>query len=193
MNHSSPEMRERDNKEVFLFAKNFFRNPLRNAAIIPSSTYACTAMLKNIDFRTIHTVVELGPGTGIFTKELIKRCAPDANILLIELEKSYVENLRQKFGTRVTIENARAELLDDILEKHSLRKADLIVSGLPFFKEAINNKLLESIKKQTEEKAIFRFFTYLPPVAKRIYKKLPLRKIAFVLKNIPPLWIYGVN
>lgn len=187
------ETRQGGDRETFLFAKNFFKNPLRNASITPSSASASRAMLKNIDFSKIHNVVELGPGTGVFTEELLKMCAADTNIVLIELEKSYVENLRRKFGARVTVENTDARFLEEIMKKHGMAKPDLIISGLPFFKEALSDPLLRSIKKQTDQRAIFRFFTYMPPVAKRVYKTLPIRKIAFVLKNVPPLWIYGVN
>lgn len=193
MNNTSPKTPEREPKEAFLFARNFFKNPLRNASITPSSVFAGRAMLKDIDFSTIHTVMELGPGTGIFTEELIRRCVPNTKIVLVELEKSYVENLRRKFGARVTVENTDAGFLEEVLEKHDIVRPDLIISGLPFFKEALSDRLLASIKKQTDQGTIFRFFTYMPPIAKRLYKNLPLRKTAFVLKNIPPLWIYGVN
>ncbi|KKU66627.1 MAG: Ribosomal RNA adenine dimethylase, phospholipid N-methyltransferase [Parcubacteria group bacterium GW2011_GWA2_47_16] len=193
MNNTCPKTPERERKDAFLFAKNFFKNPLRNASITPSSVFAGHAMMQGIDFSKIHTVMELGPGTGVFTTELVKKCALNTKIVLVELEKSYVENLRRKFGARVTVENANAQLLDTLLLKHGISKLDLLISGLPFFEEAINDRLLASIKKQTDTGTIFRFFTYMPPVVKRIYKNLPIRKTAFVLRNIPPLWIYGVN
>ena len=178
---------------MLLFAKNFVKNPLRNASIIPSSVYAGRAMVKNIDFSNIHTVVELGPGTGVFTNELIKRCLPGTKIILIELEKSYIENLKKLFGDKVVVENANAHVLDEILEKHKVSKLDLLISGLPFFEEVISKQFIDTIKRHTDSGTIFRFFTYVPPVAKRVYIKLSIKKITFVLKNIPPLWIYGVN
>lgn len=193
MNQSFQKTPERDDKDALLFAKNFFRNPLRNASIMPSSSFASVAMLKNLDFSSIHTILELGPGTGVFTKEIIKRSAPFTKIILIELEETYVKRLRRKFGAKVIVENANANLLEDILKKHNVSKLDLLISGLPFLEEAVNDHLLASIKKQTDNGTIFRFFTYLPPVMKRVYKNLPIRKIAFVLRNVPPLWIYGIN
>ena len=193
MNNTCPKTPERERKDSFLSAKDLFKDPLRNASITPSSVFAGHAMMQGIDFSKIHTVMELGPGTGVFTTELVKKCALNTKIVLVELEKSYVENLRRKFGARVTVENANAQLLDTLLLKHGISKLDLLISGLPFFEEAINDRLLASIKKQTDTGTIFRFFTYMPPVVKRIYKNLPIRKTAFVLRNIPPLWIYGVN
>lgn len=182
-----------ERKNALLFAKNFIKNPLRNASITPSSASAGRAMVRNIDFTNVRTVVELGPGTGVFTKELVKRCTPGTKIILVELEKSYIDNLKKLFGDKVVVENTDAHLLEEILKNHGVSKLDLIISGLPFFDEVVNEQFIGTIKRHTDTGTVFRFFTYVPPVAKRVYKKLSIKKIDFVLKNIPPIWIYGVN
>lgn len=174
-----------------LFLKNFLRNPLRNASIIPSSRFASVAMFRNIDFSKIKTVIELGPGTGVFTKQIVEKSATDTKIILIELESSYIANLRKQFGSRVVIENTDANSLENVLKKHSVKQVDLIISSLPF--EAVNFELVKTITKMTKSGTIFRFFTYIPPAVKRVYKDLPIKIKSFVLRNIPPLWIYGVN
>jgi len=193
MSKIPPETRNRKGKDAFLFAKNFLNNPLRNASIMPSSSFACKAMLKGVDFSKIDSVVELGPGTGVFSGEIVKRCRPGTKIILIELEKSYVKSLREKFDNRVSVENQSAHFLDEILKKHGIEKPDLLISGLPFFEEAISPHLLKTIKSLTENGTIFRFFTYMPPAVKRVYKNLPIKMLDFVLRNIPPLWIFGIN
>lgn len=181
------------NKNIFLFGVNFLKNPLRNASVFPSSAIATKAMFAHIDFSSINVVVELGPGTGVFTEEILKRCKPDTKVILIEIEESYIKLLREKFGNRVTIEKASAHILESILVKHGIDKADLIISGLPFMLGGVEGELFETIKKHTKNGAIYRFFTYNPPAMKQMYKNLPIRKISFVLRNFPPLWIYGIN
>lgn len=181
-------------RDNFKFALNFLRNPLRNASFVPSSALASRAMLEGINFSAIDSVVELGPGTGVFTREILKRCQPDTKILLLEVEESYVKMLREQFGGKVIIERASAHLLDALLAKHRIKQVGLIVSGLPFsLPEPIKKELFESIRRHTSSDTIFRFFTYNPPLMKRAYKSLPIRKISFVLANIPPLWVYGIN
>lgn len=181
-------------KNSLRFSLNFLRNPLRNASIVPSSAAATRAMLQGIDFSAVASVVELGPGTGVFTREIVKRCRPDTKLLLIELEESYVRILRREFGARVMIEQANAHRLDELLAKHDIQKVSLIVSGLPVsLPESMAEELLLSIKAHTTRGTIFRFFTYNPPFMRRAYKNLPVRKIALVLKNFPPLWVYGIN
>ena len=151
-------------------------------------------MLDGIDFSTVTSVVELGPGTGVFTKEILKRCKPDTTVLLLEVEESYVTMLREQFGGKVIIERASAHLLDSFLAKHRIEKVGLIISGLPFsLPEPVRKELFLSIRRHTSNNTIFRFFTYNPPFMKRAYKSLPVRKISFVFRNIPPLWVYGIN
>ncbi|MBI4050550.1 MAG: hypothetical protein HY396_01080 [Candidatus Doudnabacteria bacterium] len=180
-------------KTFFSFGLNFLKNPLRNASIMPSSQFASRAILHGVDFSHIDTIVELGPGTGVLTEEILKRCRPNTKILLIEIEKSYAKTLQNRYGDRVIVENKSAHLLGDILKKHGMNKADLIISGLPFLPKEMKDELFNSIKQHTNRGAIFRFFTYMPPIMKQIYKDLPIRKISFVLRNFPPVWIYGIN
>lgn len=180
-------------KERALFLLNFLKNPVRNASVVPSSKTASRAILAGLDWDTIHTVVELGPGNGTFTKEILARCNLDTKVILIDLEATYVELLRNKFGSRVTAVHDSAHRMNEILEEMNLSKADLIVSSLPFLQKQISRMIFEAILQQTNQGAAYRFFTYMPPVMKWFYRGLPLHKVKFVFKNIPPMWIYGIN
>ena len=178
---------------IVLFVLNFLKKPLQNASIVPSSRAAAKVMIADVDFSRVHTVLELGPGTGVFTQEIIRRARADTTIVLIEIEESYVHALRKRFGWRLAVEHTSAHFLDSVLKKHNIDKVDLIVSGLPFFPGAVEGGLLQALRHHTDRGTIFRFFTYMPPVMKRVYKDLLVRKIAFVARNIPPLWVYGIN
>ncbi|HZV70055.1 MAG TPA: rRNA adenine N-6-methyltransferase family protein [Saprospiraceae bacterium] len=180
-------------KERALFLLNFIKNPIRNASITPSSKIASSAMMKGIDWEKVNTIVELGPGSGTFTKEILARAKPGTQIILFELETTYVDLLRKKFGNRVHVIHASAHLFEEILKEMKLPKADLIISGLPFLARHLNQLIFDSIQHQTDKGAIFRFFTYMPPLMKLVYKGINLRKVAFVFKNIPPMWVYGIN
>ncbi len=176
------------------FAWNFLLHPIRNASLVPSSSFACKAMLQGIDFSSIKTVVELGPGTGVFTEEILKRCRPDTKVLLVEIEETYVSLLVKKFDNRIIIENAGAHLFAELLAKHGIEKVDLIISGLPVsLPENIKTKFFVALRTHTEAGAIFRFLTLNPPLMRSAYQGLPIRKISFVFSNIPPLWVYGIN
>ena len=179
--------------ENWLFLKNFLRNPLRNASVLPSSNKASKAVLSELDWNKIKTIVELGPGNGTFTKQILAQCNPGTTLILIELEESYIKLLKDKFGDKVHVMHDSAHRIHPILESLGLQKTDLIVSSLPFLPNPIRDQVNNAILRETAKGAAFRFFTYMPPIMKLFYKGMPLRKIAFVLENIPPMWIYGIN
>jgi len=180
-------------KERALFLFNFIKNPVRNASVIPSSKEASGEMMSGIDWAEINTIVELGPGNGTFTKEILARCKPGTKVILFELEDSYVDLLHTKFGNKVEIMHKSAHLFEDVLQEKNLSKADLIISGLPFLSKTLNQLIFHAIMNQTDKGAIFRFFTYMPPIMRLVYKGVDLKKVSFVWRNIPPMWIYGIN
>lgn len=180
-------------REKLLFLKNFLRNPLRNASIIPSSKASSRAMLKGIDFNRVSVVVELGPGNGVFTQEIIKTVNDDTKIIVFEIEPTYINLLHHKFGDRIILINKGAHLLLETLEELGIDKVDVIISGLPFLKGEIKQQTDEAIYQLTKKGAIYRFFTYMPGIMKNVYKELPIEKKYFELRNIPPLWVYGIN
>ncbi|HJW29061.1 MAG TPA: hypothetical protein VJ508_07395, partial [Saprospiraceae bacterium] len=174
--------------EKLLFFKNFIRHPLQNASVIPSSRKAAKAVLTRLDWSRINTVVELGPGNGTFTRQILTECKPGTTLILIELEASYVEILRRKFGKSIHVVNDSAHRIHEILGTFGLKRTDLIVSSLPFLPNPIRAQVNAAILHETQLGAAFRFFTYMPPIMKWFYKGMPLQKLKFVLENIPPMW-----
>lgn len=155
--------------------------------MIPSSKEAGKAILYGVDLDKINTVVELGPGRGTFTAESMARCKPGTNIVLIELEESYVELLQNKFGNKIKVVHDSAHRLNEILGEMHLSHADLIVSSLPFLEKRISQQIFTAILEQTKTGAAFRFFNYMPPIMNWFYQGMPVHKIKFVLNNIPPM------
>jgi phospholipid N-methyltransferase len=86
-----------------LFLKKFIAQPSINASIIPSSQALSRLMIQNIDWSTIDTVIEFGPGTGVFTKYIIKHAKPNTKVILLEFDQDYCQFLKDKFGEQVVI------------------------------------------------------------------------------------------
>jgi len=176
-----------------MFLRHFLRKPLRNASVTPSSRAAARAMLAGISWDAIHTVLELGPGTGPFTREVLRRCRPGTRVLLIELETRFVDILRHSFGDRIEVVHGSASDMDRFLAERGIGHADLILSSLPFLPESVRLPIHRSILRQTRAGAVFRFFTYMPGAMRSHYRDLPIRRIGFTPWNLPPMWIYGIN
>lgn len=54
-------------------------------------------MVDVIDFNKAKCIVELGPGTGVFTKEIMKRKKQETIFLLIEINEVFCKELKRKF------------------------------------------------------------------------------------------------
>lgn len=174
-----------------LFLQKLFRQPTTNASITPSSRYLARAMIKGIDFSHVRTIVEFGPGTGVFTKAIIKKAHPECSILCIEYEEAYVELLNRDFGKRIIIEHGSVLDIEQILHKHNIARPDLIISWLPFSVYTV--ELMKTLETYINKWTIFRWFSYTPHQFRDIYKELPLEQKAFVLRNIPPAFVFGAN
>jgi phospholipid N-methyltransferase len=75
-------------------------------------------------------VVELGPGTGVFTAEIQRRLGGRGHQLAVELSDSFAAQLRRRFP-RVEVITGDAVRLREILDERGIDSADVIISGLP--------------------------------------------------------------
>ena len=64
------------------FMYQYFHQPRTVGALLPSSTHLAKKIVKGIDFEHAACIVEYGPGTGVFTRELIRRRSARTTLLL---------------------------------------------------------------------------------------------------------------
>ena len=77
------------------FLKEFLNKNNQVGAIAPSSKHLTKKMMGNLSLSEAKTVVELGPGTGVFTKKLLELIGPKTKLLVIEINTSFYNNLKQ--------------------------------------------------------------------------------------------------
>ena len=77
-----------------LFFQESMRSMGQTASMFPSSRYLANALTRPIDFRRARTVVELGPGTGAVTNEILKRMRPDAQLFAVDINQTFIDHLR---------------------------------------------------------------------------------------------------
>src|SRR3712207_417414 len=116
--------------ERLLFLRAFVTHPSRVGAVLPTSRKAVRDMLDLADVRGARVVVELGAGTGVYTREVLARLAPTARLLALEIDPQLARTLTAQLSDpRLEVRCASAEHLDSHLEGTA---ADVVVSGLPF-------------------------------------------------------------
>jgi phospholipid N-methyltransferase len=114
------------------FLKEFFDKKGIVGSVVPSSRFLIQMMLRRIDFENTKLIVELGPGTGVITDEIIKQLKPNSQLLVIELNDTFYKNLKTRISDpRVLIKKGCATDLPRFINALGIEKSDYIVSSLP--------------------------------------------------------------
>lgn len=175
------------------FLMQFLKNPKRIGAIAPSGKFLARKMIKPVNFQTAECIVEYGPGTGVFTNELIKHKNRNTKLIVIEQNHLFCDMLKEKFRNRpnVYIVEGSAENVNKYIKKFGCETADYIISGLPF--ASLPLELSESILKETK-KAIGtkgRFITFQYSMVKKKFFEQYFKISGCLLEmcNIPPAYV----
>jgi phospholipid N-methyltransferase len=145
--------------------------------------------LTPIDFSKAKVIVELGPGTGVFTRALLKEMMPQATLLAFEINDSLVKEIKKIRDPRLRVLKVDATRLARTLEELDVTP-DYIVSGLPLraMKTIVRNSILEDIKSVLEEGKYIQF-QYTRSLEKILQKMFNVKR-AHTLLNIPPAYVY---
>lgn len=73
------------------FTRQYLSNPRMVGAVLPSSKHLAQRMVEPINFSASRTIIEYGPGTGIFTSEIIKYREGYTKLLLFEINPVFAD------------------------------------------------------------------------------------------------------
>ena len=175
------------------FISEFIKERKMVGAIAPSSKFLMRKMLKKIDFSKDLNIVELGPGTGIFTSEILKRMTPNSNLFSFELNTNFYDQLTSKFNdSRIRIINDSAEKMGEYLSKDKIDKADVVISSLPLavIPEKIKENILNSAVEILTQDGAYIQFQYSLNAKKILQSKFDKIDIQFTPLNLPPAFVY---
>lgn len=176
--------------DVLPFFRALISNPLRVSAIAPSSKALGRAITAEVS--PDHApVLELGPGTGIFTRALLARGIAEENLVLVEADPRLAALLGARFP------KARILNIDAAgLAAQSMPAVGAVVSGLPLLSIAAPNvaAILEGAFTHLRPGGAFHQFTYRPscPVPRGTLGRLGLaaHRSKIVPWNLPPAVVY---
>lgn len=87
------------------------RNIRTTGTVAPSSRAMIKSLLAKFEFSKARCVVELGPGNGCITRELLRRLPADAKLICLELNNDFVAQLNALEDPRLHVYNACASSL----------------------------------------------------------------------------------
>ncbi|MGH8114688.1 MAG: class I SAM-dependent methyltransferase [Rhodanobacteraceae bacterium] len=186
-----------DLHSIRTFLRQWVRDPVKMASVTPSGRQLARLMVAQLPERCSR-VVEIGAGTGVFTRALLDHGIAPSRLLVIEINPDLADFLRERFpGVAVACADARH--LDALANDHGLLadgELDAVVSGLGML--SMNSELRTDILRAAfaalSDQGRFIQFTYGPasPVKRRERDALGLsvRRAGSALRNLPPAAVY---
>jgi phospholipid N-methyltransferase len=178
-----------------LFAREWLRAPLRVGAVAPSSARLAAAMTQGLT-ATCGPVVELGPGTGVFTAALLRRGIAPAQVAVIEAGEHFATNLTRRFPQVAVICGDAARVR--ALSPFGPGGAALVICGLPLLSMPAAKvlRILAGCMAAIRPDGELRLFTYGQrcPIPSQMLSRLGLvtQHRRFVPLNMPPASVYAV-
>ncbi len=180
----------RQNAEFFM---GWLRKPRQTAAIVPSSRFLARQMVQGLNPEG-GRVLELGGGTGAFTRAILATGLPAQMLEVAEINPVFARGLERQFPD-VRILSQRAERISSAAEGEP-GSYQRIVSGLPMlaFNQASQRAILQEAFTLLQPGGVFVQFTYsaLSPIPRHIIEELGLTAtpVSRVLLNVPPATVF---
>lgn len=174
-------------KHIFSFLKAWLKNPRSIGAVTPSSQYLAKNIITQIDRCNDGMILELGPGTGVFTRAMIQSGIPAKKIITIEREARFAKALKAQLPDITVIEGDATEL-SKLLASNNM-KVGTIISSLPLLSinKKIRNAILDQILTVASNHCQFIQFTYKLKIDTLNYPKTYSLKNTFITwRNLPP-------
>ena len=176
------------------FFKGLMSQPKTVGAIVPTSVFMARRMASVANPASGLPVLELGPGTGVVTRAILRRgIAPD-KLVSVEFSDEFCRHLKREMPD-VTLLHGDAFRLEDTLGPLRSAKFDCVISGLPLlnFPVADRVKLLEDALNRIPVGRPFLQFCYgpLPPIPPG-RGHYTIKRFGWEIRNIPPaqMWLY---
>lgn len=197
------------------FLREFVKAPGVVAAVAPSSRFLAREMIRGVDVGACRTIVEYGPGSGVFTEE-VERVLPagwhehdlahpgrhDGKLIAIELNRPIAEMFHARHPeVRLHCDSAANVL--DIIRQEGVEpgEVDLVVSGLgwPSFSDHLRTSILDATFEALRPGGEFRTFGYhcgllmrgawhFRGEIKRLFSRVSISPV--IWRNAPPAFVY---
>jgi len=182
--------------DLIQFLRSRKSNPEKIGSVVPSGDALARLITRGID-ASHAPVIELGPGTGVFTRALVARGVDEGDLTLIDSGPNFLKLLRERFPRARVVKADASRLAGHGL--YAPGSVGAVVSGLPLLSMSprkIMGVLTGAFHYLREDGAFYQF-TYGPrcPVPKAIRERLGLesKRIGRTLRNLPPATVYRIT
>lgn len=185
-----------ERSDILRFFRSWIADPLRVAAVVPSGEALSRLITREIE-PSDGPVLELGAGTGVFTRALLARGIRESDLTLIEYGTDFSRILQHRFPkARILCMDASRLANRNIFSGATV---GAVVSGLPLLSMSPRKvmSILSGACSYMRPTGAFYQFTYGPlcPVPRPILDRLGLKaaRVGGTICNIPPATVYRIT
>ncbi len=178
-----------------LFLRTLLANPRMVGAIAPSGAMLANLITSEVD-PSAGPVLELGPGTGVFTEALLERGVCEKDLMLVEYADNFAGMLQERFPAARVIRADAARLDACGLPEGVL--FGCAISGLPLLNmspKTVVAILTGALSRLREGGALYQFtYGVRCPVPYRLLDRFGFKAMLHgqVLRNFPPARVYKI-
>ncbi|OHA16995.1 MAG: hypothetical protein A3C79_01800 [Candidatus Taylorbacteria bacterium RIFCSPHIGHO2_02_FULL_45_28] len=179
-----------------LFFREGIKKFIKNGSLVPSSKYLGKMMLKSVEMKQGVFIVELGAGTGTFTKMILSEMPKSGRLVVFEINPILAEYLRwQIVDPRIMIIEADAVDMVSHLSNLNTNKPNYIISGILIgnMRPSLRKSLLSAVHETLAEDGLFIQFQYFLASLVAIRKFFHTKIIGYEYRNIPPAFVYSCS
>jgi phospholipid N-methyltransferase len=183
-------------QDGYFFSRAWVSNPLRVGSIAPSSRRLARLITSEIS-PACAPVLELGPGTGVFTRALLSRGLRQDQLILVECDPHFARLLGRDYPDAWVAQIDAARLCHvNIVDGEPV---GAVVSGLPLLSMSMPNRMaiLRFAFRHLRPRASYYQFTYglRCPVPRPVLERLGLKatRLGSTWMNAPPATVYRIR
>jgi phospholipid N-methyltransferase len=206
-------------RDYRVFWQEFRANFHTTGAILPSGRSLARALARHVGQADgPQRILEVGPGTGAVTAQIVKGLRSVDHFDLVELNDQFVANLRQRFASDppfMAVSGQSRVLHQSVEQLESDEPYDLVISGLPLNNFSVEQveSILTGFRRLLRRGGLLSFFEYIAIRPARALVSGPserarLRGIGRAMNellepyeirrdcvwpNIPPAWVHHVR
>jgi len=179
---------------------HFLKNIRHVGAVAPSSpylSYDMTIPLRKAVKRSERPlrILELGPGTGPITREIVSMLRPEDQLDIVEIDPDFYALMRNKYNRK----NINVYGMN-VLDFNPGHTYDFILSSIPYdqLPQEVSTQIWQKQIDFLRPNAILTYFKYYKfnfirgQFERAVNRKHCIHK-SFVLRNVPPAFVYTLK
>jgi phospholipid N-methyltransferase len=173
------------------FLRSFLEGPARVGAVLPTSRRTVRDTLDMAPIAGARCVVELGAGTGPYTREILARLGPEGRLLAFEIDPALARGLERDLA------DPRLEVIAEsatTLETHlGGQRPDVIVSALPFtsLPPGLRAEILEVARRVLADDGVMVVLQYSPFLQRDLERTFGSVRRRISPLNLPPAVLFA--